>query len=32
MAQAVFAGVPALMLYLFFQRHLVTAVAGTGKS
>jgi multiple sugar transport system permease protein len=32
MAQAVFAGAPALMLYLFFQRHLVTAVAGTGKS
>jgi multiple sugar transport system permease protein len=32
MAQAVFAGVPALMLYLFFQRQLVTAVAGTGKS
>jgi multiple sugar transport system permease protein len=32
MAQAVFAGMPALMLYLFFQRHLVTAVAGTGKS
>ena len=32
MAQAVFAGMPALMLYLFCQRHLVTAVAGTGKS
>jgi multiple sugar transport system permease protein len=32
MAQAVFAGMPALLLYLFFQRHLVTAVAGTGKS
>ncbi|MCE4539990.1 carbohydrate ABC transporter permease [Pelomonas sp. P7] len=32
MAQAVFAGLPALTIYLFFQRHLVTAVAGTGKS
>ncbi|HEY1393012.1 MAG TPA: carbohydrate ABC transporter permease [Methylibium sp.] len=32
MAQAVFAGLPALTLYLFFQRHLVTAVAGTGRS
>jgi multiple sugar transport system permease protein len=31
MAQAVFAGLPVLMIYLFFQRHLVTAVAGTGR-
>jgi multiple sugar transport system permease protein len=30
MAQAVFAGLPILVLYLFFQRHIVTAVAGTG--
>ena len=28
MAQAVFAGLPVLMLYLFFQRHIVSAVAG----
>ncbi|MBL8701788.1 MAG: carbohydrate ABC transporter permease, partial [Alphaproteobacteria bacterium] len=28
MAQAVFAGLPILILYLFFQRHIVTAVAG----
>jgi multiple sugar transport system permease protein len=28
MAQAVFAGLPVLLLYLFFQRHIVTAVAG----
>ncbi len=28
MAQAVFAGLPVLVLYLFFQRHIVTAVAG----
>lgn len=28
MAQAVFAGVPVLILYLFFQRHIVTAVSG----
>jgi multiple sugar transport system permease protein len=28
MAQAVFAGLPILVLYLFFQRHIVTAVAG----
>ena len=32
MAQAVFAGLPVLLLYLFFQRHLVTAVAGTGRA
>jgi len=31
MAQAVFAGLPVLMLYLFFQKHLITAVAGTGR-
>jgi multiple sugar transport system permease protein len=29
MAQAVFAGLPVLVLYLFFQRHIVAAVAGT---
>lgn len=29
MAQAVFAGMPVLIVYLFFQRHIVTAVAGT---
>lgn len=29
MAQAVFAGLPVLIVYLFFQRHIVTAVAGT---
>jgi multiple sugar transport system permease protein len=28
MAQAVFAGLPILVLYLFFQRHIVNAVAG----
>ena len=28
MAQAVFAGLPVLVMYLFFQRHIVTAVAG----
>jgi multiple sugar transport system permease protein len=28
MAQAVFAGLPVLILYLFFQRHIVTAVSG----
>jgi len=28
MAQAVFAGLPVLILYLFFQRHIITAVAG----
>jgi multiple sugar transport system permease protein len=28
MAQAVFAGLPILILYLFFQRHIVNAVAG----
>lgn len=31
MAQAVFAGLPVLMLYLVFQKYLVTAVAGTGR-
>lgn len=28
MAQAVFAGLPVLVLYLFFQRHIVSAAAG----
>ena len=28
MAQAVFAGLPVLILYLFFQRHIVNAAAG----
>ncbi len=28
MAQAVFAGLPVLILYLFFQRHIIAAVAG----
>jgi multiple sugar transport system permease protein len=28
MAQAVFAGAPALIVYLFFQKYIVTAVAG----
>ncbi|MET0208488.1 MAG: carbohydrate ABC transporter permease, partial [Burkholderiaceae bacterium] len=32
MAQAVFAGAPVLMIYLFFQKQLVTAVAGTGRA
>jgi multiple sugar transport system permease protein len=31
MAQAVFAGLPVLTIYLFFQKYLVSAVAGTGK-
>ncbi|MDC8786474.1 carbohydrate ABC transporter permease [Roseateles koreensis] len=31
MAQAVFAGLPILTLYLFFQKYLVTAVAGNGR-
>ena len=31
MAQAVFAGLPVLILYLVFQKYLVTAVAGTGR-
>jgi multiple sugar transport system permease protein len=31
MAQAVFAGLPVLILYLFFQRHIVSAVAGGGS-
>lgn len=31
MAQAVFAGLPVLILYLFFQRHIVNAVAGGGS-
>jgi len=29
MAQAVFAGLPIFIVYLFFQRHIVQAVAGT---
>jgi multiple sugar transport system permease protein len=29
MAQAVFAGLPVLVLYLFFQRHIVTAATGS---
>jgi len=29
MSQAVFAGLPIFVLYLFFQKHIVTAVAGT---
>ena len=29
MAQAVFAGLPIFVLYLFFQKYIVTAVAGT---
>jgi multiple sugar transport system permease protein len=28
MAQAVFAAVPVLLLYAFFQRHIVAAVSG----
>ena len=28
MAQAVFAGLPVLILYLFFQRHIISAAAG----
>lgn len=28
MAQAIFAGLPVLILYLFFQRHIVSAVTG----
>jgi multiple sugar transport system permease protein len=32
MAQAVFAGLPVLILYLFFQRHIVSAVAGQASS
>lgn len=31
MAQGVFAALPVLVLYVFFQKHLVTAVAGTGR-
>jgi len=31
MAQAVFAGLPVLTVYLFFQKYLVSAVAGTGR-
>jgi len=31
MAQAVFAGLPVLIVYVFFQKHLVQAVAGTGR-
>ncbi|GAB7129473.1 carbohydrate ABC transporter permease [Silvimonas sp. JCM 19000] len=29
MAQAVFAGLPIFVIYLFFQKHIVSAVAGT---
>lgn len=29
MSQAVFAGLPIFVIYLFFQRHIVSAVAGT---
>lgn len=29
MAQAVFAGLPIFIIYLFFQKHIVSAVAGT---
>jgi multiple sugar transport system permease protein len=28
MAQAVFAGLPTLAVYLFFQKYIVTAVSG----
>jgi multiple sugar transport system permease protein len=28
MAQSVFAGLPVLIVYLFFQKYIVTAVAG----
>ncbi|HWW73004.1 MAG TPA: carbohydrate ABC transporter permease [Duganella sp.] len=31
MAQAVFAGLPVLIIYFFFQRYLVAAAAGTGR-
>lgn len=31
MAQAVFAALPVLLVYAFFQKYLVTAVAGTGR-
>lgn len=31
MSQAVFAGLPVLVVYFFFQKHLVAAVAGTGR-
>jgi multiple sugar transport system permease protein len=31
MAQAVFAGLPVLIIYLFFQRYIVSAVAGGGS-
>lgn len=30
MAQAVFAGLPVMFLYLFFQKHIIAAVAGGG--
>ena len=29
MAQAMFAGIPIFVIYLFFQKYIVTAVAGT---
>ena len=31
MSQAVFAGVPIFIIYLFFQKHIVSAVAGTAS-
>ena len=31
MSQAVFAGLPVLTVYVFFQKYLVSAVAGTGR-
>jgi multiple sugar transport system permease protein len=29
MAQAVFAAIPTLLVYLFFQKYIVTAVSGS---
>ena len=31
MSQAVFAGLPIFIIYLFFQKYIVTAVAGTAS-
>jgi multiple sugar transport system permease protein len=31
MAQAVFAGLPIFIVYLFFQKYIVSAVAGTAS-
>ena len=31
MSQAVFAGLPIFIVYLFFQKHIVSAVAGTAS-